>query len=338
MKKSKTVKFLNRKIKNKWYVRILISALIIILLVLVAVLVKFYLDINNKEKEMPANESNIIVEDENLKNEYVVFSEDDGLFGVKDEFGRCIIEPLWENVFFLSDGRFAVERKDRIAVTDSEENFITPFMFKNIKLAGDNFLIADLCSDKGFTLLDTAGNIISDKIWSEFEYDESNKTITLKNSGESYCYGYENNLLICTALNFDSQINEYSIEFSSTDKKLINNVSEEKMQNIFKSSCVYFSSLISENHTDISGITSKQFVDNLSATNFFENCTIKTINNIQISLVDESINDYTLSAEFIYDYSYDDVIAENIRSLVSLHFVEDEQHRIILKSVNKKEL
>lgn len=338
MKKNKTVKFLNRKIKNKWYIRILIPALIIILLILVAVLAKFYFNINSKEKEMPVTERNIIVEDESQINEYVVFSGNDGLFGVKDANGRSVIEPLWENVFFLGNDRFAVESKGRIAVTDNEKNFITPFMFKQIKLTGDNFLIADLYSDKGFTLLDTAGNIISDKVWSEFEYDESNKTITLTNSGESYCYGYENDLLICTAVNFDSQVNGYNIEFSSADKKLIDKISEEKMQNIFKSSCVYFSSLISEKQTDISKITSKQFVDNLSATNFFENCTIKTINNIKIGIVDESINDYTLSAEFIYDYSYDDVIAENIKSLVTLHFVEDEQHRIILKSVNKKEL
>ncbi len=342
MKKISKIKISGGSIKTKWYIWLLVAVLACALIVMTAVLTKLYFDVNQDSGSNPVPDSNIIADFDDVKNNYVIFSGEDGLSGIKDVNGRYIIEPRWNNIYFLCNDRFAVEQKNgnntEIAVVDSEENFITPFIFRDISLIGSDFLAGNFISQEGFALLDTCGNIILDKIWTDSEYDETSETVTLTNQTGKYSYKYENNLLICTGIAFNSMVSGCDVSCFSDDKTLIEDISPDRMYNMFDSACIYFSSLLSENKTDISEITNEQFIDTLSANSLFRNCTVKNIKNIQIQPDENGSVGYMFSAEVLYNYDGEEVSIENLKSLVSLHFVEDENHKIILKSVNKKEI
>lgn len=339
MKRISKIKISDKYLRTKWYVKLFIAGLALILISMIAVLLKFYFDVN-KESDSTIPDGNIIADFDNVKNNYIIFRNDEGLSGVKDTNDRYIIEPQWNNIFFLSNERFAVEQKDGdmlgIGIIDSDENLITPFVFKKIEPIGKEFIAAYFKDKNGFALLNVEGDIISDKIWTSFEYDEKSKIVTLKDSTGSYGYKYENDILICDNVNFSSRINNYNVSYFTDDREIIENISSDKMYSIFNSACIYFSSLISGNTNNIAVITKEQFLKSLSADTLFDNCIIKSIKNLEINYSD-NLNEYTFSAEITYDYHDGEKTIENLKSLVSLNFIENEEYAVILKSINKEE-
>lgn len=339
MKRINKIKISNKYLKTKWYVKLFTTVLIFAIIVMITVLIRFYFYVN-KETGSAIPDGNIIADFDTVKSNYVIFRSDEGLYGVKDVNERQIIKPQWNNIYFLSGGRFAVEQKSgdelSIGIIDSDENHITPFVFKKINLIGKNFLSADFKEKNGFALLDTCGNIISDKVWTSFEYDEKNEIVTLTDDTCSYGYKYENGILICDNVSFSSRIDNYNVSYFTDDRDIIKNISSDKMYSIFNSACIYFSSLISGNTNNISVITNEQFMKSLSTDTLFDNCIIKSIKNLEINNTD-NLNEYTFSAEITYDYHDGEKTIENLKSLVSLNFIESDEYAVTLKSINKEE-
>lgn len=342
MKKRNKIRIFGKKVRTKWLIVGLAAVLLCALIVMFLVLSKFYLFSDKNSKNTTVPENNIVSYANDAENKYVIFSNEEGLYGIKDIYGRNVTEPGWNNVYFLENDRFAVEQKigetTELAVLDSEGNLITPFIFSNIEHIGGKFLAGYLSSQEGFALLDTEGNILTDRTWTNSEYNEKNDTVILTDLTGKYSYKFENNLLLCTSVTFDSIVSNCDIGYLSDDKALIEEVSIDRMYTMFDSACIYFSALLSENKENISEITNEQYLDTLSANILFRNCTVKNIKNIQIKSDENDSVGYMFSAEVLYNYDGEDVSIENLKSLVSLHFVEDENYRIILKSVNKKEI
>lgn len=337
----KRIKISDRYLKTKWYIKVLVIILACVFIIMIAALIKFYFDVN-KESSITDNDSNIIADFGTLDSNYVFYRNKEGLAGVKDANDRYIIEPCWNNIFFLSDGRFVVQKRDNeeltMAVIDSNENYITPFVFKDIVSIGTDFLAAYFNSGNGFALLDTSGNYLSDKVWTGYEYNDTQKTVSLTDKTGKYSYRYENDILLCTDISLKEKVENFDISYNSDDYTLIHNITSDRICSVFQSACLYFSSMLSGNTSIISEITDKQFLDSLSGNNLFNNCTIKAINNLKIDYSGNQSDDYVVSAEITYDYIEEDLHIENLKSLVSLTFTDDENHVIILKSINKEEL
>lgn len=328
--------------QKKWYIKLIFAFLLCIFIAFAASLIKFYFDVNkdNGSNSYPGN--NIIADLDTKKNNYKIFVGDNGMFGVKDSEGRYIIEPEWNNIYFLNSERFAVQKKYnnklKIGVIDCDENCISPFIFDNIVSIGKDFLAGYFSDEDGFALLDTSGNIISEKVWTSFEYNETTDTVRLSSDLGKYSYKYDNGIINCISLEFTRNVENHTVNYYSSNFNLIKNISPEKIYSIYDTACVYLEFLISGNMNDISSITSEQFADSLAVNDFFENCRIKKIDNLNIDLTENSIEAYTLSAEIAYEYKDEDKTIENLKSLISLSFVNDEKKSVILKSINKEEL
>ncbi len=339
MKRISKIKISDRYIRTKWYVKLFIAALICILIATIAMLIKFYFDVN-KENNSTVPDGNIIADFDTVKNNYIIFRNDNGLSGVKDTNDRYIIEPRWNNIFFLSDGRFAVQQKKdndlSIGIIDSEENLITPFIYEKIVSIGKYFIAAYFNNQSGFALLDTKGNCLSDKIWTSFEYDEKSKVVRVNDEIATYGYKYENDILTCTELKLSAKISNFNAEFSMDDLQLLENISADRIYGIFNSSCVYFSVILGETESS-SDITEEMRSNSVSAENLFKNCHIKSIKNISIGYADDESGEYVFSAEILYDYQDGEKSVNNLNSLVSLTFIESEEHTAILKNINKQE-
>ncbi len=332
----------NKLNKKKWYVKLMFAFLLCIFIMSAASLIKFYFDVNkdNVGNSYPGN--NIIADLDTKKNNYRIFVSDDGMFGVKDSEDRYIIEPKWNNISFLNSERFAVQQKYddklKIGVIDCDENCISPFIFDNIVSIGKDFLAGYLSDEDGFALLDTSGNIISEKVWTSFEYNKTTSTVILSSDFGKYSYKYDNGILNCLSLEFSKNIENYTVNYHSNNFNLIKSISPEKIYSIYDTACIYLGFLISGDMNDISSITNEQYEDSLAVNDFFENCRIKKIDKLNIDFTKNDTEAYTLSAEIAYEYKDEDKTIENLKSLISLLFVKDEKNSIILKSINKEEL
>lgn len=335
----------NKSYRKRKHFKVLFLVLILILIISITALIKFYLDVNDDTSNISFLENNII---ENLDSQidYKIFKNDEGMLGVKNSDDRNIIEPEWNKIYFLNSDRFAVQKKNGdkfvMGVIDIDENYITPFIFDKIISIGKNFLAGYLVNsnEKEFAILDTSGNIISDKIWTGFKYDDRTDVINLTSETGNYSYKYEGNMLICTEIIFSKYIDKYQINYSSNNQELIESISEKNIYNIYNTACIYLEFLLTGNINKILYITNDQLLNSFTENEFFENCDIKNVDHININLSDNDNKEesYILSAEISYNYKDDSKTIENLKSLITFSFVNSETHSVILKSINKEEL
>ncbi|MGN0614373.1 MAG: hypothetical protein ACI4JB_10810 [Porcipelethomonas sp.] len=342
MKKISKIKISDRYGRTKWYVKLLFSLLICAAVVMIAALIKFYFDVNKDNNAGSETDNNMIVSFDSVKSNYTIFRSEDGMAGVKDSDDRYIIEPRWQNIYFLNSGRFAVSQKENgkvvMGIIDSDENFITPFIFERLVSIGKDYIAGYFSDEEGFALLDTSGDMISDKIWKSFVFDDKSGVISLTSDTGKYSYLHDGNMLICTSVSFSDRAGGCEVNFSCTDEQVIENIGENKVYSIFDTVCAYFQYIISHNVSDISDITDERFFSSISTNDLFKNCSINGIENLKLAYKAEDTESYEISAEVSYDYEDGENVINDLRSLITLTLVNDSKHSVILKSVNKEEL
>ena len=311
------------------------------LVVMLAALIKFYYDVN-KENNQAYLDSNIITDLSTDKTNYKIIRNDDGMLGIVDSEGRSVIEPQWDNIYILNSNRFAVQKKIndvlKMGIIDSDENYITPFIYTKFISVDNDYLIGYFENETGFSVFDTCGNLITDKKWLKYQYDKDNKKLTLSNDSGDYIFLNDNNKIICSEIKFSRKIkSEINITFDVNNAELIEQTNSDDLFDIFNIMCTYFEALTSNNMEEIKKITNDQYYSSLSLNNFFNNCEIKNISNVKIEKFISEEYTYILSVEVIYDYKNHEKNIKNLKSLLSLMVIKDGDS-MILKSINKEEL
>lgn len=343
MKKINKINISDKNSKARWHVKLLFIFLFCVLIITLAALIKFYYDVNKYDNQAYLD-SNIITDFSNNKNNYKIIRNDDGMLGVTDNENRSVIEPHWNNIYFLNSNRFAVQKKIsgvlKMGIIDSDENYITPFIYKKFMSVGNDYLIGYFEDENGFSLFDTSGNLISNKKWLEYKYDKENNKLILSNEYENYVYLNQDEKITCTEIDFEYNIDskpELNVKLNINNVELIEQINSDELFNIFKVICIYFDALISNNMNKINQITNDQFYSSLSSNNLFDKCEIKGISDVSLeqSVTEEST--YILSTVIIYDYMGHERNIKNLKSLLSLIIIKDN-NSIILKSINKEEI
>ena len=167
---------------------------------------------------------------------------------------------------------------------------------------------------------------------------DKSEIIELKSENSSYKYKYENNMLICIEVNFSRYVEKFPVRYSSNNVETIENISPEKLYDIYDTACIYLGFLLTGSKNNISDITNEQFLNSLAENDFFENCDIKKIDNLKINLSADDGEAYILSMEISYIYKDDSKTIGNLKSLITLSFITNEKRSVILKSINKEEL
>ena len=278
----------------------------------------------------------------NIIKHYKIIRNDDGMLGIVDSEGRSVIEPQWDNIYILNSNRFAVQKKIndvlKMGIIDSDENYITPFIYTKFISVDNDYLIGYFENETGFSVFDTCGNLITDKKWLKYQYDKDNKKLTLSNDSGDYIFLNDNNKIICSEIKFSRKIkSEINITFDVNNAELIEQTNSDDLFDIFNIMCTYFEALTSNNMEEIKKITNDQYYSSLSLNNFFNNCEIKNISNVKIEKFISEEYTYILSVEVIYDYKNHEKNIKNLKSLLSLMVIKDGDS-MILKSINKEEL
>ena len=341
MKKINKINISDKNNKMNWHIKLMFIFLFCTLVVMLAALIKFYYDVN-KENNQAYLDSNIITDLSTDKTNYKIIRNDDGMLGIVDSEGRSVIEPQWDNIYILNSNRFAVQKKIndvlKMGIIDSDENYITPFIYTKFISVDNDYLIGYFENETGFSVFDTCGNLITDKKWLKYQYDKDNKKLTLSNDSGDYIFLNYNNKIICSEIKFSRKIkSEINITFDVNNAELIEQINSDNLFDIFNIMCTYFEALTSNNMEEIKKITNDQYYSSLSLNNFFNNCEIKNISNVKIEKFISEECTYILSVEVIYDYKNHEKNIKNLKSLLSLTVIKDGDS-MILKSINKEEL
>ena len=341
MKKINKINISDKNNKMNWHIKLMFIFLFCTLVVMLAALIKFYYDVN-KENNQAYLDSNIITDLSTDKTNYKIIRNDDGMLGIVDSEGRSVIEPQWDNIYILNSNRFAVQKKIndvlKMGIIDSDENYITPFIYTKFISVDNDYLIGYFENETGFSVFDTCGNLITDKKWLKYQYDKDNKKLTLSNDSGDYIFLNDNNKIICSEIKFSRKIkSEINITFDVNNAELIDQINSDNLFDIFNIMCTYFEALTSNNMEEIKKITNDQYYSSLSLNNFFNNCEIKNISNVKIEKFISEECTYILSVEVIYDYKNHEKNIKNLKSLLSLTVIKDGDS-MILKSINKEEL
>lgn len=341
MKKINKINISDKNNKMNWHIKLMFIFLFCTLVVMLAALIKFYYDVN-KENNQAYLDSNIITDLSTDKTNYKIIRNDDGMLGIVDSEGRSVIEPQWDNIYILNSNRFAVQKKIndvlKMGIIDSDENYITPFIYTKFISVDNDYLIGYFENETGFSVFDTCGNLITDKKWLKYQYDKDNKKLTLSNDSGDYIFLNDNNKIICSEIKFSRKIkSEINITFDVNNAELIEQTNSDDLFDIFNIMCTYFEALTSNNMEEIKKITNDQYYSSLSLNNFFNNCEIKNISNVKIEKFISEECTYILSVEVIYDYKNHEKNIKNLKSLLSLTVIKDGDS-MILKSINKEEL
>lgn len=341
MKKINKINISDKNNKMNWHIKLMFIFLFCTLVVMLAALIKFYYDVN-KENNQAYLDSNIITDLSTDKTNYKIIRNDDGMLGIVDSEGRSVIEPQWDNIYILNSNRFAVQKKIndvlKMGIIDSDENYITPFIYTKFISVDNDYLIGYFENETGFSVFDTCGNLITDKKWLKYQYDKDNKKLTLSNDSGNYIFLNDNNKIICSEIKFSRKIkSEINITFDVNNAELIEQINSDNLFDIFNIMCTYFEALTSNNMEEIKKITNDQYYSSLSLNNFFNNCEIKNISNVKIEKFISEECTYILSVEVIYDYKNHEKNIKNLKSLLSLTVIKDGDS-MILKSINKEEL
>ena len=341
MKKINKINIIDKNNKMNWHIKLMFIFLFCTLVVMLAALIKFYYDVN-KENNQAYLDSNIITDLSTDKTNYKIIRNDDGMLGIVDSEGRSVIEPQWDNIYILNSNRFAVLKKIndvlKMGIIDSDENYITPFIYTKFISVDNDYLIGYFENETGFSVFDTCGNLITDKKWLKYQYDKDNKKLTLSNDSGDYIFLNDNNKIICSEIKFSRKIkSEINITFDVNNAELIEQINSDNLFDIFNIMCTYFEALTSNNMEEIKKITNDQYYSSLSLNNFFNNCEIKNISNVKIEKFISEECTYILSVEVIYDYKNHEKNIKNLKSLLSLTVIKDGDS-MIFKSINKEEL
>lgn len=341
MKKINKINISDKNNKMNWHIKLMFIFLFCTLVVMLAALIKFYYDVN-KENNQAYLDSNIITDLSTDKTNYKIIRNDDGMLGIVDSEGRSVIEPQWDNIYILNSNRFAVQKKIndvlKMGIIDSDENYITPFIYTKFISVDNDYLIGYFENETGFSVFDTCGNLITDKKWLKYQYDKDNKKLTLSNDSGDYIFLNDNNKIICSEIKFSRKLkSEINITFDVNNAELIEQINSDNLFDIFNIMCTYFEALTSNNMEEIKKITNDQYYSSLSLNNFFNNCEIKNISNVKIEKFISEECTYILSVEVIYDYKNHEKNIKNLKSLLSLTVIKDGDS-MILKSINKEEL
>ena len=314
MKKINKINISDKNNKMNWHIKLMFIFLFCTLVVMLAALIKFYYDVN-KENNQAYLDSNIITDLSTDKTNYKIIRNDDGMLGIVDSEGRSVIEPQWDNIYILNSNRFAVQKKIndvlKMGIIDSDENYITPFIYTKFISVDNDYLIGYFENETGFSVFDTCGNLITDKKWLKYQYDKDNKKLTLSNDSGDYIFLNDNNKIICSEIKFSRKIkSEINITFDVNNAELIEQTNSDDLFDIFNIMCTYFEALTSNNMEEIKKITNDQYYSSLSLNNFFNNCEIKNISNVKIEKFISEEYTYILSVEVIYDYKNHEINIE----------------------------
>ena len=111
------------------------------------------------------------------------FKNTDGKYGYRNNAGKIIIEPIYENAWPFGEGLAAVRLNDKVGIIDSSGNTILPFVYKQLADKGPKAFehgLLLITKTGPLKYIDKSGNIAFPEYEYEYPFSEGLARVVLK--------------------------------------------------------------------------------------------------------------------------------------------------------------
>lgn len=112
-----------------------------------------------------------------------VFSDEDGLFGLKDKQGNIVVEPEYKKLIRLGNSSWIIQRKNKFGLIDSSGNYLIKPKYRHVERVFGEYV--KLGNDNDFGLYNQKGEIIIPPEYTKIDPLFGRMFLTCKN----YKYG-----------------------------------------------------------------------------------------------------------------------------------------------------
>lgn len=194
----------------------------------------------------------------NEKDGYCIISDESGSYGIADASGRVIVSPEWSSMEFAGDNFCIASKmiggKLLSGCIDYEGNVTLPFIYKDIRLAGNTPYFIARSENSRFTLLSQQMRPVMRREWDKFSV--SGSEITLENDMGSFTYtsGDDGLLLTKASVSGETMMRRFTLDVTS--RVLLSKLSAQMLEDIVFDTSNYLEYAYSGDDEILSQITS----------------------------------------------------------------------------------
>ncbi len=243
-----------------------------------------------------------------ISDEYKIFQNQNGLFGINDATGNEIISPQWNSITRVSDECFIISKKingsELFGMIDSDENVISAIAYESLFYdEKNNLIIGKPQGSNSCMLIKKDGSLYTDTAWDSYEISENN--IILSKNRSKYYALFSDNEIIFTSFKLLRSCAGISFSFSGDFSKYDGKISYKTVEHMADTASSYIHAVAMNDHFAIRNTTSAEYYSNIIPPEYL-GMNIKNISDAVISINNSEIPvSYTVSMKIDYEKPYE---------------------------------
>ncbi len=261
-----------------------------------------------------------------ISDEYRIFQNQSGLFGINDAAGNEIISPQWNSITPISDECFIISKKingsEIFGMIDSDENVISAMAYDSLFYdEKNNLIIGKPQGSKSCMLIKRDGSLYTDTAWDSYEISENN--IILSKNRSKYYASFSNNEIKFTSFKLLRSCAGISFSFSGDFSEYNGKVSYKTVEHMADTASAYINAVSMNDHTAIRNTTSAEYYSDIIPPEYL-GMNVKNISDAVISINNSEIPvSYTVSMKI--DYAKPNVVAETTVPAYSYQYAQTSE-------------
>lgn len=262
------MKYLNKRIK------LFAPVFMIVLCICCIAAVSFYSGTSQVISENPSEQNTDIYGN----NDYKIFRDKKGFYGVSDLNGIQIVEPQWNSIKAVSDEYFIVSRiidnAEVFGMIDREENITAPLAYSSLEIISKNLIAGNPQNCSEYILLKNNGTLYVDESWDSFSI--SGNEIVLSKDRSKYYTIISDDRLKFVSFELIRAAAGKTVKFTADFNNYNGNISYKNIEEIADKSVKYIDAMADDDKSAIRDTTSLEYYTNIIMTEYLK----KSVNKI----------------------------------------------------------
>jgi hypothetical protein len=294
--------------------------------------VSFYSETSQVISENPSEQNSDIYGN----NDYKIFRDKKGFYGVSDLNGNQIVLPQWNSIKAVSNEYFIVSRiidnAEVFGMIDREENIITPLAYSSLELAGRNVVAGKPQNSNEYIILRNNGTLYVDETWDSFSIS-GNEIILSKNRSKYYTVISDDRLEFIS-FELVRAVSGKPFTFTADFSNYSGNISYKDINEMADKSVKYIEALSADDKSALRDTTSFEYYTDIIISEYLG----KSVNKVSDAVINaervDKITIYSVNMKVNYVFA-----AETSESLYTTAYdemnsaVETEEYSETEKSV-----
>ena len=214
------------------HTRLIVTLLFAVMLILAAAISRSFLAGKDDSLGNRNTSENNRVLSENKG--YCIITDDSGSYGIADSSGRTIVSPEWSSLEFAGDNcciaSMMIGGKLLSGCIDYEGNITLPFIYKDIRLAGNNPYYIARSENGSFTLLSQQMRPVIRREWDSCSFSGSDITLANDTGSFTYTCGENGRLLSRASVSGETMMRRFTLDVTS--RVLLSKLSAQMLEDI----------------------------------------------------------------------------------------------------------